>query len=126
MPDDKPEDKKEKKETVISSEDGGMEKTDQKPVNTGLLEDIKKDDKKILENVKIYSPFRVYYDGEAESISAINLTGPFDILPGHKNFMTLLIAGEIVVRSKRGAEKLKIERGVMHVRKNKVEVFLDV
>ncbi len=118
--------KKDKQKQEITQEVGGMEKTDKKPINTGLLEEIQKDEKTRLENVKIYSPFRVYFDGDAESISASNLTGPFDILPGHKNFMTLLTAGEIVVRSKEGAQKLKIERGVMHVRKNKVEVFLDV
>lgn len=108
------------------SQPGGMESTDVKPVNIGLLEDIQKDDKTALSKVKIYSPYRVYYDDAADSVSAVNLTGPFDILPGHKNFMTLLNSGEIVVRSNKGAQKLKIERGVMHVRKNTVTIFLDV
>lgn len=79
-----------------------------------------------LENVKVYSPFRVYYDGEANSVSAVNLTGPFDVLPGHKNFMSLLTEGDIVVRSNKGEERIKTDRGVMHVRRNRVTVFLDV
>ncbi len=108
------------------SEKPGMQTTDDKPTNLGLLNDIQKDDKSALSKVKIYSPYRIYYDDAADSVSAVNLTGPFDILPGHKNFMTLLDRGEIVVRSKNGAQKLKIERGVMHVRNNVVEVFLDV
>jgi hypothetical protein len=32
-------------------------------------------------HVKVYSPFKDYYDGQAFSISAENATGPFDILP---------------------------------------------
>ncbi|HSX47046.1 MAG TPA: hypothetical protein VLF87_03615, partial [Patescibacteria group bacterium] len=48
-------------------------------------------------HVKVYAPFKVYYDGEAESISAENDTGPFDILRKHHNFMTLLNPGDIVV-----------------------------
>jgi len=119
------EDKKSDEE-LAHDKQTGMEETDVKPVNIGLLEDIQKDDKNALSKVKIYSPYRVYYDDTADSVTASNLTGPFDILPGHKNFMTLLTRGEIIVRSKNGAQKLKIERGVMHVRKNVVEVFLDV
>ena len=79
-----------------------------------------------LKQVKIYSPFRVYFDGEATSISAENKTGPFDILPGHKNFMSLLTPCEVIVRSKKGEQKLKIDRAVMHVRQDTVKIFLDV
>lgn len=77
-------------------------------------------------HVKIYSPFRTYYDNEAFSISAINATGPFDILPKHHNFMTLLSSGDITVRSQTGEHKLQISRGIMHVKSDQVIVFLDV
>ncbi len=77
--------------------------------------------------VKIYAPFKVYYDGVAESLSATNETGPFDILPQHKNFMSLLKQGQIIVRNKSQPDfSLVIDRGVLHVRSNKVTVFLDV
>ncbi len=78
-------------------------------------------------NVKIYSPFKVYFNGPAKSISAENDTGPFDILPKHHNFMTLLNAGEIkVAKASGGEQRYRIARGVMHVKKNQVIVFLDV
>lgn len=77
-------------------------------------------------HVKIYAPFRTYFDGDAYSISAVNNTGPFDILPKHHNFMTLLNAGDIVVRTDRGEEKIAINRGIMHVKADVVVVFLDV
>ena len=83
-------------------------------------------DGKTIDQVKVYSPFHVYYDGNASSVSAENLTGPFDILHDHKNFMSLLTPCEVVVRHTRGEERIKIDRGVMHVSENKVFIFLDV
>ena len=77
--------------------------------------------------IKVYSPFKTYFDEEAESISAENLTGPFDILPRHHNFITLLVPCELDIKSKKsGDKKIKINRGVMHVQKNMITVFLDV
>ena len=77
-------------------------------------------------HVKGDAPLRVYYDGQAESISAENGTGPFDILAQHHNFMTLLTPCEIAVVDGDKQEKFNITRGIMHVKKNEVIVFLDV
>lgn len=76
-------------------------------------------------HVKIYAPFTIYFDGPAQSFSGSNDTGPFDILPGHKNFMALLNAGIVTVR--RGGQPdflLKIATGLMHVKADQVTVFL--
>lgn len=75
---------------------------------------------------KVYAPFKTYFDGQARSISAVNDTGPFDILPKHHNFMTLLSPCDIIIRTDQGEEKINISRGVMHVKADKVVVFLDV
>jgi len=75
--------------------------------------------------VKVYSPFKNYFEGYAKSISALNATGPFDILPHHKNFLTLLEPCELVIRSAK-EQKMKITRGVLLVKNNEVTVFLDV
>ncbi len=77
-------------------------------------------------HVKVYAPFKVYFDGDAQSISAINDTGAFDILPKHHNFMTLINTGDVIVRSEKGEEKIPIQRGIMHVKADEVVVFLDV
>ena len=77
--------------------------------------------------VKVYSPFRNYYDGPAFSISAENATGPFDILPHHHNFISLLNACDLIIRTVgRGDQKIRIGGGIMHVKADKVIVFLDV
>ena len=77
-------------------------------------------------HVKVYAPFKTYFDGIALSISAVNDTGPFDILPKHHNFMTLINACDILVRTDRGEEKITVAKGIMHVKADDVIVFLDV
>ncbi len=77
-------------------------------------------------HVKIHAPFRVYFDGQADSISAVNGKGAFDILPHHHNFMTLLNPCDVIVRHDNQEEKIPIARGIMHVKADEVIVFLDV
>lgn len=78
-------------------------------------------------HVKIHAPFKVYFDGQATSVSATNETGPFDILPHHHNFITLLGACDLVVRPAQGADQtIRISGGIMHVKQDNVVVFLDV
>lgn len=76
--------------------------------------------------VKVYSPFQVYFDDMAYSISGVNDTGPFDILPGHRNFLSLLKACKLVVSTTQGKRSIEIARGMMHVKADRVIVFLDV
>lgn len=77
-------------------------------------------------HIRVSSPFTTYFDEEAYSISAENDTGPFDILPRHHNFITLLNACEIVVRTKGGDFRIQISGGIMHVKADKIIVFLNV
>ncbi len=76
--------------------------------------------------IKVYSPYQVYFNDDAVSISAINDTGPFDILKGHHRFLTLLLPCELLILTKSGEEKIKISRGIMYVKEDRVTVFLDV
>ena len=79
--------------------------------------------------VKVYSPFKVYYDEESYSISGTNATGPFDILPHHHNFMTLLEPCVLLIKPVEGnvrEQKIRISGGLMHVKADKVIVFLDI
>lgn len=77
-------------------------------------------------HVRVHAPYKIYYDGPAQTVSAANDTGPFDILPQHHNFMTLLSACDVIVRHGDEQEKISIQRGVMHVKADEVIVFLDV
>ncbi len=79
-------------------------------------------------HIKVYSPFKTYYDETSYSISAVNATGPFDILPHHHNFMTLLSPCVLLIRplTGRAEQRIRISGGLMHVKADKVTIFLDI
>ena len=76
--------------------------------------------------VKIFSPYQTYYQGEAVSVSAQNRTGPFDVLAGHINFFSLLTGGTVVLNT--GSQRLEFEiaRGIIRVNHDDVTLFADV
>lgn len=77
--------------------------------------------------VKVYAPFQVYFEGDAYSVSALNDTGPFDILPRHKNFLCMLVPCMLTIEPVSTATKqIKIYRALMHVKADSVVVFMDV
>lgn len=76
--------------------------------------------------VKVYAPFKIYFEGEAYSISAVNATGPFDILPRHHNFLCMLVPCDLRIQTPEGEKVVKISRALMHVKANRVVVFVDV
>lgn len=76
--------------------------------------------------VKVYAPFKVYFEGEAYSVSAANDTGPFDILPRHHNFLCMLVPCVLKIASPKGPKEIKIHRALMHVKADSVVVFMDV
>jgi F0F1-type ATP synthase epsilon subunit len=77
-------------------------------------------------HVKVWSPFRIYFNGEAGSVSGVTATGPFDVLPRHRNFISLLTPCELVLQPQDGEVRIRISGGVMQVHKNVVTVFLEV
>lgn len=98
----------------------------QAKAHKAVAQDLSRQSGQATMHVKVYSPFKVYFDGQAFSISAVNETGAFDILPQHHNFMTLLTPGDVVVRTEDSEKHVQISRGIMHVKADRVIVFLDV
>lgn len=76
--------------------------------------------------LKVYAPFKVYYEGNAYSISAVNATGPFDVLPHHHNFLCMLEPCELKIETPDGQKVIKVNRALMHVKADHVTVFMDV
>lgn len=75
---------------------------------------------------RVYAPFKVYFEGEITSLSAVNAVGPFDILPGHHNFLCMLVPCTLGIHTLQGEQKIPISRALMHVKADKVIVFVDV
>jgi F0F1-type ATP synthase epsilon subunit len=99
----------------------GEIRDDGKPVENAAA-----DPKKPTMHIKVYAPFKVYYEGEGYSITAVNESGPFDILPKHHNFLCMLLPCDIVIQTPYEIRKVKVTRALMHVKADEVTVFVDV
>jgi len=75
-------------------------------------------------HVKVISPAQIFYDGPADSVSAFNKVGPFDILTDHANFFSLLTAGDISINTGAQVLKFPIKDGIVKVTNNIVTLFI--
>lgn len=66
-----------------------------------------------------------FFKGEAKTVSSLNDTGEFDVLPRHANFVTL-IRGYVVVDKDLPSEKrFEIGNGVLAAKTDAVDIYLD-
>jgi F0F1-type ATP synthase epsilon subunit len=72
------------------------------------------------------APFHVYYEGPADSVSALNKVGKFDILPGHADFFSMLDPGEVVIGTPTDQVVFSIHNGIITVRDNEVMLFVNM
>ena len=73
------------------------------------------------------APFNVYYEGEARSVSALNKVGPFDVLPGHADFFSVLEPGQVVIDT--GSDEpvsFNVSSGIITARDNQINLFVDI
>ena len=78
-------------------------------------------------NVIARAPFIVHYEGPAESVSATNQVGPFDVLPGHANFFSVLEPGEIIIDT--GAKEPVVfiaNAGIITARDDDIHLFVNM
>ncbi|MFA5932491.1 MAG: hypothetical protein WCV81_05610 [Microgenomates group bacterium] len=77
--------------------------------------------------VKVLSPKIEYFNGPAVSVSSVNSAGPFDILPEHGNFITLVKNIPIIIRLPNKQErKFTFPLAVFYTKKNLVTIFTDI
>jgi F0F1-type ATP synthase epsilon subunit len=86
------------------------------------------------------SPFHIYYEGVALAVTATNVVGRFDILPGHADFFSVLSPGEVIVEplanedgGTKGREDdlpelitFHITNGIITVRDDNVMLFVNM
>jgi F0F1-type ATP synthase epsilon subunit len=56
----------------------------------------------------------------------VNDVGPFDVLPHHHNFLCMLVPCTLSIETPTGQKTVKIHRALMHVKADRVVVFVDV
>ena len=66
------------------------------------------------------------FQGQVEAVSSLNDKGPFDVLPQHANFITLIQKFVTLHLSGKQEKKIELESGVLKVRDNNVEVYLGI
>jgi F0F1-type ATP synthase epsilon subunit len=77
-------------------------------------------------NVVARAPFNVYYEGTADSVSATNKVGPFDVLSGHADFFSILSPGEITIDTGSHPVSFTVNNGIITVRDNEVLLFVNM
>ncbi len=75
-------------------------------------------------DVSVVAPEGVLFEGRAVALSAVNDAGKFDILPEHANFISLIKDNLMIRPDKRHVKEVKLDRGVLMCRNNKVNVFV--
>ena len=77
-------------------------------------------------NIVVRKRDGIVFAGTAKSFSSLNDVGPFDILPQHTNFVSVINDKLQIIRPDNKITDILITRGVVRVRNNEVEVFLGV
>lgn len=75
---------------------------------------------------RVITPEGVLFDGQTIAVSGRNDTGPFSILPGHANFISITYETLILHTGRRAAQEITIQRGVLFCRENQVDVYVGI
>jgi F-type H+-transporting ATPase subunit epsilon len=76
--------------------------------------------------LKVLSPDKKYYQGQAVSLSAANKAGPFDILAQHTHFFSLLTPGSVSINTGSEQIDIPIASGIVKVADNNVTLFVNI
>lgn len=68
----------------------------------------------------------IVFKGLVKSISSLNDKGPFDILPMHTNFVSVISDRITVVAENGGINNISITRGIIRVKENTADVYLGI
>lgn len=78
-------------------------------------------------SVRIDSPEKTIWEGKAASVSGTNSQGPFDILPQHASFITIVEKTPLTVRTDNGeALKFSFDRCVIHTHKDAITIYTNI
>lgn len=75
--------------------------------------------------VDIRSRKEQFFSGEAKTVTSLNDTGEFDVLPQHANFVTLIRSFVVIDKGMPTEKKFKIDNGVLAAKTGAVDIYLD-
>ncbi len=77
-------------------------------------------------NIKVRSREGLIFDGRAYAISSTNDVGPFDILPLHANFVSVIQSFLIITLVDGSKKHIQVDKGIIRVRENNADIFLGI
>ena len=82
-------------------------------------------DKKDKLDVRVASPEKVLWEGQAFAVSSKNSQGKFDILPHHTSFLTIVEDQpiKIINRPKKVLQDFRFPRALIYNRNNRVSIY---
>jgi F-type H+-transporting ATPase subunit epsilon len=76
--------------------------------------------------LKIVSPERVVFSGDVERVTVPGTAGEFEILVNHAPIISSLERGTVTYQSEEGLQSLLVQGGFVSVKKNEVNVCVEV
>ncbi|MFA7309826.1 MAG: hypothetical protein WC050_02875 [Candidatus Paceibacterota bacterium] len=77
--------------------------------------------------VRASSPKGLLWEGRAQSVSSLNSQGPFDLLPEHAHFISLIERQPIVIVKEGGEEETLIfQSAVIRLFDDVVNIYADI
>ena len=68
---------------------------------------------------------RVLFDSMCFTVSGVNEKGPFDILPLHANFVTLVYSPITVDKGRQSEKQIDLKEALVDVVSNNVNVYIE-
>jgi F0F1-type ATP synthase epsilon subunit len=76
--------------------------------------------------VEIRSRQGLIFKGDLAAVSSFNLVGPFDVLPEHTNFVSMIKKKIVLHRADGRSEEINVDSGIIMVENSEVKVFVGV
>lgn len=74
--------------------------------------------------VTIVTPEQIVFHGKVKVLSLSNKLGPFDVMPYHETFISLIDEKLTIYPLDGAKQELEVDKGVLRVHKNMVDIFL--
>ena len=76
--------------------------------------------------MQVLTPKGIVWEGSAQAVSSVNSQGPFDLLPEHAHFISLIDMRPIDVVTDSGTQTFKFEKAVIRLIDNNVTIYADI
>ena len=74
--------------------------------------------------LSVRNRYRQVFEGTVKAVSSFNQKGPFDVLPGHANFISLIQDSLVIHKNDRERLRLAFQTGVLKASENRVFIYI--